>query len=656
MNRKIIIYCLLLITLPISLVSQNVTLSTAKGDESFLRQDFYSAIEHYKQALKINSRDIKSNMGLSDSFFMIGEYEEALYYIEVCLKLSVQDLELHNRKARIFTALQRYNEAEEIYKKVIDREMYNVGAQSGLAELRIVNGDIEGSLYDFEKILRFSPESRRLLLSLVVLNDRQKEFSKADSLIQSALRYYPQDPIVLESAVKHYMASGNFNGASIYMDELINVSSNDELKLLQAELLIYLKEYESAISTLAEYMKVVKDNPNSFYLAAVALNSVGRGEQALALLKRAMDVRPDEEIYRFYSESIMNELYVIKDDKRKSYSEWYYNNGRNLESRYFYDKAKSYYLRGLDLDPLSYDLRYSYGKVLKKMGFHKKYLKELELILNHYEDKMDIKETLEIEQSLPRSEIYEKWGDDIFNNNNRFKLSVSVNRESAEYNLFSSKVITSVTERFLSGQTRFNIENVNLYNGDFSEAFNMARESESDFFILLSFLEGSRTFSLKATIHLTKSGREIYSFNYLKTGNNRIMNCFINLSSDLDKFFPAVGSVINIKGNDILIDLGLFNNIEKDKTFYVVKKGSLFLKPDKPYLSFKEDKLLGTAKIIKSGEGISECEFTPANTFNLLNIGDMVIPADEDNDDEDNEEVNPFVIDTELIEQLLQVN
>lgn len=656
MTRKVIIFHFILFSLSVSLVSQTVTDSVAKGADSYLRQDYYTAIEHYKQALKVNSNDIKSNMGLSDSFFMIGEYEEALHYIEICIKLSGRDLELENRKARIFTALQRYSEAEDIYRRVINKEMYNIGAQSGLAELRIVNGDIKGSLYDFEKILKFSPESRRLLLSLVVLNDRQKDFSKGDSLIQSALRYYPQDPVVLESAVRHYMASGNYRGASIYMDELLTVSSNDEIKLLKAELQIFLSEYDSAIKTLADYMKAVKDNPESFYLAAIALNRVGKGEQALSLLRRAMDIRPDEEIYRFYSESIMNDLYVSKDDKRKEYSKWYYDNGKNLESRYFYEKAKSYYLRGLDLDPFSYDLRFAYGQVMKRMGYHKKYLNELELILNHYEDKQDIKEILEIEKSLPATELIEKWGNDLFNNNNRFNLSVSVNKKSTEYNLFSSNVVNSISERFLSGQNRFNIENVNTYEGDFSEAFNLARESESDFFILLSFLEGSRTFSLKATIHLTKSGREIQSYSYLKTGNNRIMNCFINLSKDLENFFPVVGSIADIKGNDILIDIGFFNDIKEDMIFYVVKKGSLFLKPEKPYLHFNDDKLLGTAELTVLEEGVTECRFTPANSFNLLNIGDLVIPADDNNEKKKDEEANPFVIDTELIEQLLQVN
>lgn len=636
------------------LFSQTISDSIILGKENLYKQDYYRAIEYFKEALKQNPKDSAANMGLSDSFFMIGEYEEALLYIDVCLKLSRNDLELLNRKARIYTALQKYEEAEEIYKNVLKKEMYNIGAQSGLAELRIVNGDIEGSLYDFEKILKFSPESRRLLLSLVVLYDRQKKYTKGDSLIQSAIRYYPQDPIVLESAVRHYMSSGKFSGASIYMEELINISDNENNKLLQAELQIYLEDYEAAVKTLTSYMKVVKDNPESYYLGAVALNRMGVGDSALSLLKRAMDIRPDEEIYRFFSESIMDKLYLLKDDSRKKYSEWYYENGKNLEARFYYKKAKSYYLRGLDLDPLSFDLRYAYGRVLKKMGFNNKYLNELDLILNHYDDKKEIKEIYDIEKSLPLKDLYMKWGGDRFINNNRFNISVSVNSKSIEHNIFSSHVISSIAERFLSGRSRFDVKGVEVYNGEFSKAFNTARELNSEYFAVISFLEGSRTFSLKATIHLTKSGREIQSFNYLKTGNNRVFNCFDNLSNDLNSFFPVVASVIDVKGNEVLIDVGSYNNIDNEMSFNVVKKGSLYLIPEEPFISYEDDKLLGTIKLNNIGEGISDGLFNPVTSFNLLNVGDQVILAEETDQKLSNDD--PFVIDTELIEQLLQVN
>ncbi|OQY37508.1 MAG: hypothetical protein B6229_08295 [Spirochaetaceae bacterium 4572_7] len=624
------------------------------GQNSLIRQNYFVAIENFKEAVRLNNQDVTANKGLSDSFFMIGEYEESLRYIDICIELNQYDLNLKNKKARILTALERYNEAQDIYSSVIDKEIYNVGAKSGLAELRIVTGDLKGSLYDFEKILEFSPNSRRLLLSLVVLYDKQNNRVEADRLIQKAIRIYPQDPIVLESAVKHYIKSKNYSGANIYMNELSALSDNEDIKLLQAKLYIYLEEYDSAISVLTEYMKVVKNNPESYYISAVVLDHLGREESALSLLKRGLSIKPDMEIYRLYAEDIMDELYTLKDDKRELYSMWYLNNGKMLEDQFYYEKAKTYYLRGLDLDPFSIDLRTSYADILNRMGYKQKYLKELGVVLDQESENKDIKDTIMIEKSLPKLDIYQKWGEESFKNEFSFTLSIYVDSSAGEYNLESAKVIQSVARRFLGGESRYKNNDVIVYNGDYSNAYRSARESGSDFFIVLSFLEGSRTFSLKSTIYLTKSGREIGSFSYLKTGNNRIFNCFETFSKDLNSFMPLVGTVNGISGKNILIDIGRENGVVDEMVFDVVKKGGLVLIPDKPLLSYTPDDFLGKLEIESIGEGISSGLFTGASNFNLLNIGDQVLLLNDDAIS--NAESDKSIVDRELIQQLLQVN
>ncbi|MGL1894229.1 MAG: hypothetical protein OCD02_21545 [Spirochaetaceae bacterium] len=655
-------YFIILITLLTSLHSLTIKDFRNLGETNLIKQNYYNAIENFKEAIQLNSSDKYSLKGLSDSFFMLGEYEEALLYIDICIGLNKNDLELKNCKGRILTALEDYIQAEAIYRAVIDTEMYNVGAQSGLAELRIVSGDLKGSLYDFEKILKFSPNSRRLLLSLVVLNDNLKDFENADKIIQKAIRHYPQDPIVLEAAVRHYMNTKSYQGALLYMDELIKISDNIELKLLNAELLIYLNEYKEALNILSDYMKVVKDDPESYYIAAIILDAIDEKNQAISLMKRGLDLKPDEEIYRFFSEKIVNDHLILKDEKRSYYSNWYYEKGKLLEGRYYYEKAKTYYLRGLDLDPFSKKLRLAYGEILNKMGFRQRYLKEMDIILDRNPDDIDIKETLLIQRSLPTLNIYEKWGAETFKFDNRFTLSLFIKNSVGENHLKSANIIKDITSRFLSGQSHITTEEVKLYNGNYSSAFNLARDANSEYFVLFDFLEGNRTFSLNATLHLTKSGREIQSFSYLKTGNNRIFNCFENFSKDLNNFFPIIGSITNIKGQDILINSGKMDNIEVEHIYDVVKKRSIELIPEEPYLRYEADKFLGTVEITDVGEGMSSGVFTGSSNFNLLNIGDKVLLFEKTEVEEIESEEDiiikeeSIITDKELIEQLLQVN
>ncbi len=627
------------------------------GNKNFIKQDYYKAVEQYKEALKINPEDIRSNRGLSDSFFMLGEYDEALLYIDKCISLDRKNLELLNNKARILTALEQYPDAAEIYQEVIEKEMYNVGAQSGLAELRLVNGDVKGSLFEFEKILKFSPNSRRLLLSLVLINDRQKNFIKADELIQKAIQLYPLDPVVLETSVRHYILKKSYNGALLYMDELAKSSSNPDIMLLHAELLVYLEKLEEALDILTEYMKIEKDNPEAYYLGTLIFNRINEQDKALSLIKRGLDLRPDEEIYRFFGEQIMNDYFLFKDEKRENYSSWYYEQGKLLESQYFYEKAKTYYSRGLDLDPFSKKLRLAYANILKKLGYRERYIKELELVNSQNNQDPEVTETLLIEDSIPKAPLYTKWGEEKWNSDNHFSVSAFINVESQEKNLNSSNVILDIASRFLSSQVKFYNDKIDLFSGNFSDAFNDARSIDSDYFLIINFNEGSRTFSLQGTLHLTKSGREIKKISYLKTGNNRIFNCFDNLAKDLDNFFPVVGSVIDIKSDEILINIGKMNGVETETQFDVIKKGSYNLIPDLPYINFDKEKYLGRMKVNSVGEAMSEGVFTANSSFNLLNIGDNVVILNNSEDDNSSKYLETHgIIDTELISQLLQVN
>lgn len=646
---------LLLLVMSTFIFSQDINSLLEDAGRNLIKQDFYQAIEDYKKALQINEFDIRANRGLSDSYYLLGEYDEALLYIDRCLYLNKNSTEIINLKARILTALEQYDLAEELYLDVLKREMYSVDAKSGLAELRLISGDLTGSLYDFEQILEFSPGSRRLLLSLTVLYDSQKRFLEADEIIQKAIRIYPSDPIVLEAAVRHYMKTGSYKGASIYMGELLMLSDSSEVLMLNAELLLRLEDYESALESLNRYMRVEKDNSYSYYLAALLLDLKGDKKRALSLIDRGLEVKPDEELYRFYREMLVKELYLLKDNEREEYADWYLEQGTLLEDRYYYDKARSYYLRGLDLAPFSQTLRLSYANILKKTDFLQKYLRELKLIFEQDEERLDLAEIVDIQESITPRELYQIWGEERFESNEKLSLSVFISRDNPERHIESSHIVKSITERFLSGSRKYSTDYTELYSGDYSDAFSRARELGSDYFILMDYFEGSRTFSISVKLYLTRSGREIKSLNYLKTGNSRIFNCFENFSKDLEESLPVIGSVVDIKNSKLLIDLGMSDNIKVDSEFIVLKRGSFRLIPERPFIDYPAIKELGVLVIKDVGETMSSGEFTANSTFNLINIGDEVILLDK-NEETETVIINSSIVDKELIDQLLRVN
>lgn len=657
MLKKIVSF-IIIFSVSIKLFSLSIDGYITNGNKDYLNQNYLRAIESYKEGLLLNNNDISCNVGLSNCFYMIGEYEEALLYINKSIELSKDDVELINLKARIFMALGEYENSKELYKNVLKEYPYNINAKSGLAELKIVLGDIDGSLKEFENIIKFSPDSRRLLLSLIVLYDKKKEYSKSDFMVQKAVKSYPKDPIVLKGAVDHYISTSNYTGASLYINELLNLSDNPDNLLLKGRLLILKKQYEEAITVLTEYLKSDKSNHKAYYLIALALDNSGSKKKALGILNRAIELNPENEIYRIYREKLANEILILKDESRSLYSRWYINEGNILEDKFYYSKARSFYLRGIDIDPLNWELRLDYSSLLKKLGYNQQYIKELDFLINDFPldiDKQELEEIIEIEKSLPKENIYTEWNNIASKNSYKHSLLVSTKLNESSTYLSSSMIISDFIGRFFTGSRRFDLVSNSVFSGRFSSVFKEARTSESDYFLSVEYNEGVRSFSLTAKLYLTSSGREIKEFKYLKTGNNRIFNTIDSFLRDLESSMPLVGTITEINNGHVLVDLGKIDNVKSDYSVKVVKKGKFSYVTNNDFISFDPEFLLGDIEVSE----ISESNFTGAfkgiNSFNLINIGDNVLFSEKKQNDEE-VVIENIIIDQELINQLLRVN
>lgn len=653
------LFNLFLFLIPLNIFSITISDYREEGNKHYYNQNYLRAIESYKEALLLNPNDLTSNYGLSNSFYMIGEYQEALNYIEQSIVLDSDNVELLNNKARILMAMGFYKESKELYNSVLNAEPYNINSKSGLAELRVVTGDIEGSLKEFEDISDFSPVSRRLMLSLVVLYDKTRYFEKSDAIIQKAIKNFPKDPVVLKAAVDHYIITENYTGASLYIDELLKASEDPNNILLQGKLYFLKKDYDRAIDSFSSFLRIDKNNHNAYYLTALSLDFSGNKEKALSVLTRGLKIAPDNEVYRFYIEKLAREVYLYKDEKRKNFSSWYIENGSLLENDFYYNKAMTYYLRGIDIDPLNWELRVKYASVLKKVGLNYSYLKELDFLVNDFPGEVvssELSETLLIEDSLPKDELYDTWGDVSLKNSYKHKLFIATTQKNSRLNNNSSVVFSDVIGRFLSGNRRFDITGNVVFNDGFSSVFKQARDSDSNYFVILDYKEGHRSFFLSATLYLTTSGRVIKKFNFIKTGNNRIFNSIDSFLRDFENSLPLIGTVTGINNSSVLTDLGLLDNLNKEVTVKVVKKDQFNYISYGDLIEFNQEYLLGEINIGFISEAGFSGEFISNSSFNLLNKGDHVLVFDKSQEEEPVKETEEQFIDKELIDQLLRVN
>lgn len=126
---------------------------------------------------------------LAYSLLMIKEFNKAREYINRGLKISENDTTLLNMLGYSYEQENRYDEAMEIYKRIIELDNYNYNAYNSLAYITAKNED---------------------------------DLNTATEYIKKALKNSPENPAYLDTAGFIYMKKGQTELAKKYLKQALN--------------------------------------------------------------------------------------------------------------------------------------------------------------------------------------------------------------------------------------------------------------------------------------------------------------------------------------------------------------------------------------------------------------------------------------------------
>ena len=167
-----------------------------QGQAAFQRDDYWSAVDAYRNALKANPRYLEALQGLAEAFFALGEYDEASKQVTAALKLGPLNATVNVLYGRILLGQMKYEEALAQFQGVLSREPKNQPAQFGLAEYQVMKGRLDQASAQFETLRRDDPTNLRALLSLLYVLSARGDRAGFDRVYSDALRFHSSDPRV----------------------------------------------------------------------------------------------------------------------------------------------------------------------------------------------------------------------------------------------------------------------------------------------------------------------------------------------------------------------------------------------------------------------------------------------------------------------------
>ncbi|MGC9313831.1 MAG: tetratricopeptide repeat protein, partial [Sediminispirochaetaceae bacterium] len=340
-----------------------------EGDRLLADGQLYEAIDHFKESLVYNPDYVEPLYGLSEAYFKLEEYEQALIYIRQARKLSRSNYNIAALEGRIYTGLGRYEDAEALFTQLLARQPYNREAVFGLAELHVAMGNIENALNSYRSALESDPYNRRGLLSAALLYAAQNNFDAAGDLIQTAVDTYPEDPVVHAIGAEYYLQSGLEEKAESHAWQAVALDpENEDALAVLIHLLFRQERFTEAVDAVDRSIGLDRRDPLLWFLRGTAYWELGRKENALDSFYTALDLRPSDEIGRIVLEEFLLQEYLPESEERRRAAEVRFDRGSAYERDNRVELARQEYRRGLMLHPYNRDGRVLYANTYKRSG------------------------------------------------------------------------------------------------------------------------------------------------------------------------------------------------------------------------------------------------------------------------------------------------
>ena len=613
------------------------------GYSAQCNENWYRAVEAYQEALQKNSAYGDAWFNLSFCTYQLGEYDLALSYLESAEKYSRNYSSVQNLKGMIFIALSRFDEARDIFNKILSSYPNDVEARFGLAELDLLSGSLSGAEKYYLQALDRQRTNRNALLSLALVSMEKGNWDTARSYINTALRVHSGDAVV------HYLASyilarhGELSDAERQARAAVQIRADyDQAYELLASILYESKRYSEAIDICDYRIGRDKKCASAWYLKGLCQRQQGNIEDAVATFEQGVIADPYDEMMRAALELLITSTVDIEDTRRPNWALYHISRAKEYERRFDGPQSRFEYQRALRIDPLNSMARTAFARMLSRDGFNEMYLSQLKFIeeqrkKNTTEDeKLTDKQkyeltknadTMEALESLMKNSIATKWSvQPFYLNKIRWRIALYYTPSTAHFlHPDAERVTAEMAADIFSGVATTVVEAASASVNGFGEAYSLARKEGRDYFAMLKVDEDDRTFTIDAVVYSARTGSEVTKINIYRTGNDKMASALRKFRQSILDILPVRGKVLNRSSDTLLVDLGRSEGIMNGSTFVVLKEGKVRTADTGRGLIYRDEDVLGNLTITTTSEEISEGEFKRKGFYDRLNIGDEVV-------------------------------
>lgn len=312
--------------------------------EKVLEELIKGSIKVIQDQIELNPNNLENLYVMGRILFYIQNYESAINYFRKIIELKPDNWEVYIYLALCYKELKNYETAINYLKKSILINSYYAESFWLLGELYIDIGNYGLALKNLERAVELAPNNSRYLNSLAKVYLELDKVSQAIRTLQISIDTNPnskwsyfylgkalEKEFNFELAIEQYLKSleidPNFLEAQLSLAKLYSYI-NDYKKAIEVlesitdrlvDLEIYfmlgqfyynIANYEKSIINLENYVKLINNNWQAFYLLYLDYFNLNDKEKALFYLEKAYELNPKDT-------KIITDLFKIYVDNKQ---------------------------------------------------------------------------------------------------------------------------------------------------------------------------------------------------------------------------------------------------------------------------------------------------------------------------------------------------
>lgn len=637
LNKKISVALAALVAFGQNLAAAEKTASDFYNDglASQNNENWYEASQHYMEAIQKNPVYSDAWFHIAQCSYQLGEFDLVLSQLDEAEKYAKDDNSINNLRGMTLIAMQKFPEARKIFEKILQKTPNDVDARFGLAELDLFDGRISGAERQYSEALKRQAENRKALLSLAVVSAQLGKTENAKNYMKQALVLYSDEAEVHYISAVVAAMGDDMKSAEEHCRIALQIDGNyGKAYELLAKIRYAQNAYDDVISLCDFIIGRNRNNSSAWYLKGAALNAQQKPLDAISVWTNGLKISPQDEIMRAALEISVNKNIALEDSRRKEWAEYHVMTAREYARRYDSQSAVYEYQRALKIDPANSEARGAFADILELNGMHELYLEQL-LFIKSVKDEnssgklseTELNDKIEAYENLLQDSLAKKRNvEPFYLEKTRWKIGIyfvpgSINQHHIENNRIASEFAADIFSGLVSAPVYTEAAAVS----GFGEAYQKARASKKDYFILISVDEGTRDVSLDYTMYSARTGSKVTEDSLYSTGNNRYSGVFRRFRADILNHLPIRGKIIDRDGKTLLSDLGRSENVAEGAVFDVVRKNSIQTASSGSGVTYKDSDILGSFTVTTAGEEISEGILEYRGFYDRVNTGDELV-------------------------------